>query len=341
MQSSSKKKLNQDSRSYNEPWRFLLQTYLRNALCPAPSSVGFHLRERPKEHPLSVLKLGDNCLSSVLKGIDVLELDIWDFRTMIRRYIDDAPDCFITETDKSVMKIPCYGVNSLDNGQINFLSRVNDQDAFLLLIMTFILGPVTHCCRILNNVPRQVPMAHSYEFIVLRGPNSKSEVDWDVLRIPATSFGQGSLSIICVAPWKVDLEDLRAFTMPSNIPRDSAHHPRFKDTSDAARIMGQLLWHVVYEACAPAGPCFVVTNYAFWCFGKFRTGQPKNNKGKGKEGEDKGWATATVSPPIELEMSLPNSVRLPMRTEPMGLGCTVAECLTFWIQMTRGAASWL
>ncbi|KAJ3833962.1 hypothetical protein F5878DRAFT_631669 [Lentinula raphanica] len=340
MQAPSKKTMNHGSKTYNEPWRFLLQTYLRNALCPAPSSLGGHLRDRPKDDSLSVSKIGRYCMNSALKGVEVLELDIWDFRTMVRRYIDDAPDCFITETDKPVMSIPCYGVNNLDNGQINFLSRVDDQDAFLLLVMTFILGPVTHCCRILNNVPRLVPMAQSYEFIALRGPNQRPELDWDVLRIPATTFGEGSLSIICVPPWKVDEEDLRAFTMPSTIPENLAHHPRFKDTSDAAKIMGQFLWHVAHEACAQAGPCFVVTNYMFWCFGKFQSVTAPNDKGKGKEVEGRSTA-AIVSPPIELETSIPNSVRLPMRTEPMGLGCTVSECLTFWVQMTRGAASWV
>lgn len=81
------------------------------------------------------------------------------------------------------MNIPCYGVNSLNMGQVNFLSRVDGQDEFLLLIMTFVLGPVTHCCRILNNIPRYVPMAQSLEFIASRGPDQKAAVEWDVLRI--------------------------------------------------------------------------------------------------------------------------------------------------------------
>ncbi|KAH7878787.1 uncharacterized protein C8R40DRAFT_1086927 [Lentinula edodes] len=337
---SQSKKTDINPRSYTEPWRFLIQTYLRNALCPVPSSRGVHLRDRLKEGFL-VSHNGDRRFDCMQKGVKVLELDIWDFRTMVRRYIDDAPDCFITESDKPDMNIPCYGVNSLNMGQVNFLSRVDGQDEFLLLIMTFVLGPVTHCCRILNNIPRYVPMAQSLEFIASRGPDQKAAVEWDVLRIPATTYGEGSLSIICVPPWKLDLKDLRAFTMPENIPQNVARHPRFQEISEAARNTAHDLWQVVLESCAPAGPCFVVTNYAFWCFGRFEAAKPRNSKGKEREGNDEGWATATVSPPIELEMSIPNSVRLPMKTEPMGLGCTVTECLTFWIQMTRGAASWM
>lgn len=81
------------------------------------------------------------------------------------------------------MDIPCYGVTSLNPSQVDFLSRVNTQDDFMLLIMKFMLGPVTHCCRILNNIPRNVPMAQSLEFIALRGPNDAPVVDFDILKI--------------------------------------------------------------------------------------------------------------------------------------------------------------
>ncbi|KAF9075387.1 hypothetical protein BDP27DRAFT_1415185 [Rhodocollybia butyracea] len=335
--------------AYTPPWRFLLQTYLRNALCPAPTSGGVPLRERPKERPwnfsISAEASGANDSVALTKSTSptVVELDIWDFRTMVRKYVDGAPDCFITENDKPFMDMPCYDVNSLTEGHVNFLSRVNTQDEFMLLIMKFILGPVTECCRILNNISRNVPLAKSLEFIALRGPHSASVVDWDVLRIPATVHGEGALSIICVPPWKLDFEDLRAFSMPTKIPENYSH-PRFMETSAEAISNANNLWQVVLDACAPAGPCFVVTNYVFWCFGKFRTpqGSSESVKGKGKAKDvDEGWTTVTVSTPIELEMSVPNSVRLPMMTEPMGLGCTVPECLTFWIQMTRGAAAWL
>lgn len=81
------------------------------------------------------------------------------------------------------MDIPCYGVTSLNPSQVDFLSRVNTQDEFMLLIMKFMLGPVTHCCRILNNIPRNAPMARSLEFIASRGPNDAPVVDFDILRI--------------------------------------------------------------------------------------------------------------------------------------------------------------
>lgn len=81
---SQSKKTDINPRSYTGPWRFLIQTYLRNALCPVPSSRGVHLRDRLKEGFL-VSHNGDRRFDCMQKGVKVLELDIWDFRTMVRR----------------------------------------------------------------------------------------------------------------------------------------------------------------------------------------------------------------------------------------------------------------
>ncbi|KAJ4470253.1 hypothetical protein J3R30DRAFT_3540169 [Lentinula aciculospora] len=374
MQSNSKKTTSSTS-PYTEPQGFLLQTYLRNALCPAPSSSssfgggdrvngggvqgngGAHgggggggtvqLRDRVKEG--SFYGGCDGARWKDWKGVKVLELDIWDFRTMVRQYIDSSPDIFLTTSSHPFLHhLPCYGLSSLSPSQTSFLHRINSQDDFILLIITFVLSPITHCCRIMHNIPVHVPMAKGFEFIATRGPNQKPDGDWDVLRIPATMYGEGSLSIICIPPWKVDLDDLRAFTMPDIIPPPLCNHPRFAPTSTSAQHTAYELWNTVLEVCKPAGPCFVVTNYLFWCFGRFEAlesnANEENRKGKGKGKERERHSvrpSATVSPPIELETSIPNSIRLPMRTEPMGLGCTIPECLLFWIQMTRGVAGWM
>ncbi|KAF5368667.1 hypothetical protein D9757_010225 [Collybiopsis confluens] len=316
------------------PWRFLLQTYLRNALCPAPTSAGVHLRDREKEGNWRCFNLEEALNPS-------------------KDNIDDTPDIFITEDDKPHMSIPCYGVNTVNPGQVDFLSRVNDHNQFMLLIMKFILGPIMECCRMINNIPRNAPMAHSLQFIATRGPDDPLLVDYDVLRIPSTSSGSGPLNIICVPPWKLDYEDFRAFTLPSVVPEHQQKmNPLYRPTSAEATANANDLWRIVSSACSsvPSGPCFVVTNYMFWCFGRFEghlfgTGNENAGKGKGKakavDLDMRGWTTAVVSPPIELEMSVPNAVRLPMLTSPMGLGCTVPECLLFWIQMARGVAPWM
>ncbi|KIK52852.1 hypothetical protein GYMLUDRAFT_100573 [Collybiopsis luxurians FD-317 M1] len=335
------------------PWRFLLQTYLRNALCPAPTSMGVPLRERPQDRNWKCVDYREAMLQSEAGSmieptlVDVRELDIWDFRTAVRKYIDETPDIFITEVVKPLMTIPCYDVTVATPEQIDFLSRVNDQNDFLLLIMTFILGPVTESCRMINNIPRGAPMAYTLQFIATRSPQEYPILDYDVLRIPTASHGlKGYLNIICIPPWKIGHEDLRAFAMPSKIPKKFRKFDRYQDVSEASMAKADDLWRVVSNVCE--GPCFIVTNYLFWCFGRLESEVKMTNydnygKGKDKAVDDyaEGRATAVVSQPIELEMSVPNGIRLPMMTRPMGLGCTVPECLLFWIQMVRGAAPWL
>lgn len=80
----------------NEPWRYLLQTYLRNVLSPTCTSLGLPLSDRPKEGTwrtepeetasmcASVSEASESNALAIVSSPRVFDLDIWDFRTMVR-----------------------------------------------------------------------------------------------------------------------------------------------------------------------------------------------------------------------------------------------------------------
>lgn len=79
---------------HDEPWRCLLQTYLRNVLSPACTSLGLPLGDRPKEGAwrtepeettsVCASEASESNALAIVSSPRVFDLDIWDFRTMVR-----------------------------------------------------------------------------------------------------------------------------------------------------------------------------------------------------------------------------------------------------------------
>ncbi|KAF8066984.1 hypothetical protein FPV67DRAFT_1497399 [Lyophyllum atratum] len=294
---------------YGNPQRISIQTYLSKAFLPAfKRSNSKHLLSkqivRAKEWP-EYAELKRQPGVRRLRRIERAET--YKFAALVQHYIETAAanayitnEAMVAEEDSPRLRLPSKNLVLYDYADIEFLSRIDNEEHCVTIMRDYVLGTVSESLRIIAGFALDSPDAAALQFRKSSHLCLAHHARWDILAIHGTMLNPFPLLVFFVQPWEFGNKDFEEFT--------AVQH--FQGELDQPTTAANKLWAVIDDTCRNRGRFFVVTNYTRWAFGEL---SPRGD-------------VVSITEAFEARILEFDGV---YQATP-DLGCNVVEMLTFW-----------
>lgn len=243
-----------------------------------------------------------------------------EISNVVRNYLRQFNDVKIQNENNvlienaSHLALPHLDFVTYGNEDYKLLINVADNNQLLHVMKHYILSTVSEAIRLLQNLPRGVPLVETLKFIDVSRVWGPPGAKWNVFTLPSDVLDVYPITIIFLAPWDFGIEDFNDFTAEQTFPYGSLDTLDRKD-----KLTSHTLWALIHDILQGKGHSFVVTNYLRWSFGTLTPD----------------CSSAKMSAIFEAEII--NFEGQSFNVPYMGVNCL--EILIYWIQAARGMLS--
>ncbi|GLB41293.1 hypothetical protein LshimejAT787_0905080 [Lyophyllum shimeji] len=289
--------------------RLSIGTYLSKALLPAFKasdskqwlSVPICAKAWPEYTDLQ-RQPGERCLRQVERT------DTYKFVVLVQNYLQSSAanaymvnEAMVWEEESPRLRLPSKDLVLYDDTDIEFLSRIDNEELFVTVVQDYVLRTVSEALRIIEGQPLDSRMVAALQFRKYSHLCPAHHARWDILAMRGTMSHPFPFFVFVVPPWEFGIQDFTELTSAQQFLNNELGRP-----SSAAHK----LWAVIHDTCRRRGRFFVVTNYTRWAFGEF------------SPDDSAVFITAAFEAPI-LEFDGKDKAT-------QALGCNVVEMLAFW-----------
>lgn len=290
--------------------RLSIGTYLSKTFLPAfKASKSKHLLSvqigRAKEWPeYTVLQRQPE--ARVLRRIERTET--YKFVVLVQNYLRSSAanayivnEAMVTEEESPHLLLPSKDLVLYDDADIDFLSRINNEELFVTVMQDYVLRTVSEALRIIEGQAIDSTVAVALQFRKYSHLCLAHHARWDIFALRGTVTRPFPFFVFVVPPWEFGIHDFAELTAVQQFQNNQLVRP-----STAAHK----LWAVIHDTCRNRGRFFVVSNYTQWAFGEL---SPNDSAVS--------ITDAFEAPILEFDGAY--------KATP-ALGCNVVEMLTFW-----------